>query len=68
MSGSVLDPPRADPGIDARIRARRIEVPVIERHNKLLLRVSHHFYTTEEEIDSLAGALPEVLASCRECR
>jgi isopenicillin-N epimerase len=45
--------------------ARRIEVPVIERPNKLLLRVSHHFYTTEEEIDRLAEVLPEVLDRAR---
>jgi isopenicillin-N epimerase len=40
---------------------RRIEVPVIERPDRLLIRVSHHFYTTEAEIDRLAAALPEVL-------
>jgi isopenicillin-N epimerase len=43
---------------------RRIEIPVIERPNRLLLRVSHHFYTTEEEIDRLAKTLPEVLGGC----
>jgi isopenicillin-N epimerase len=41
--------------------ARRIEVPIIERPNRLLIRVSHHFYTTEEEIDRLAEALKEIL-------
>ncbi len=41
--------------------ARRIEVPVIERPDRLLIRVSHHFYTTESEIDRLATALPECL-------
>lgn len=40
---------------------RRIEIPVIERPDRLLLRVSHHFYTTEGEIDRLAEALPEIL-------
>ena len=40
---------------------RRIEIPVVERPDRLLLRVSHHFYTTEAEIDRLAEALPEVL-------
>ena len=44
---------------------RRIEVPVIERPDRLLLRVSHHFYTTEAEIDRLAAALPEVLRAAR---
>jgi isopenicillin-N epimerase len=34
---------------------RRIEVPVIERPDRLLIRVSHHFYTTEAEIDVLAA-------------
>lgn len=40
---------------------RRIEVPVIERPDRLMLRVSHHFYTTESEIDRLAGALPAII-------
>ena len=40
---------------------RRIEIPVIERPDRLLLRISHHFYTTEGEIDRLAEALPAVL-------
>jgi len=37
--------------------ARRIEIPVIERLDRLLLRVSHHFYTTEGEIETLAKAV-----------
>ena len=41
--------------------ARRIEVPVIERPDRLFFRVSHHFYTTEAEIDRLAEALREVM-------
>lgn len=45
--------------------ARRIEIPVIERPDRLLLRVSHHFYTTEAEIDVLSAALPEVLSASR---
>ena len=40
---------------------RRIEIPVIERPDRSLLRVSHHFYTTEAEIDRLAGELPEAM-------
>lgn len=36
----------------------RIEAPVIERPDSLLIRVSTHFYNTEEEIDRLAEALP----------
>jgi isopenicillin-N epimerase len=35
----------------------RVEAPVIERPEGLLLRVSTHFYNTEEEIDLLAEAL-----------
>lgn len=42
---------------------RRIEIPVIERPDRLLLRVSHHFYNTEAEIDHLAANLPELLRS-----
>jgi isopenicillin-N epimerase len=41
--------------------ARRVEIPVVERPDRLLLRVSHHFYTTEGEIDRLAEVLREVL-------
>ena len=36
----------------------RIEVPVIERPDRLLLRVSTHFYNTDAEIDRLAEVLP----------
>jgi isopenicillin-N epimerase len=39
----------------------RIEIPIIERPDRLLIRVSHHFYTTEAEIDRLAGVLPAIL-------
>ena len=39
----------------------RIEIPIIERPDRLLLRVSHHFYTTEAEIAILAEALPKIL-------
>src|SRR5262249_14047508 len=39
-----------------------IEAPVIERPDGLLLRVSTHFYNTEEEIARLADALPLLLA------
>ncbi|MBY0512453.1 MAG: hypothetical protein K2P78_00910 [Gemmataceae bacterium] len=40
--------------------ARRVELPVVERPDRLLLRVSHHLYTTEAEIDRLAAVLREV--------
>jgi isopenicillin-N epimerase len=39
----------------------RIEAPVIERPDRLLIRASTHFYNTEEEIDRLAEALAELL-------
>ena len=53
-------------GLNAqRLRAelwkRRIEIPIIERPDRMLIRVSGHFYTTEAEIERLASALPEVL-------
>jgi selenocysteine lyase/cysteine desulfurase len=35
----------------------RIEIPIIERPEGLLIRVSTHFYNTEEEIDRLVEAL-----------
>ena len=35
----------------------RIEVPIIERPDRLLVRVSTHFYNTEAEVDALAEAL-----------
>ena len=38
-----------------------VEIPVIERPERLLLRVSHHFYTTETEIDRLAEVLHNLL-------
>jgi isopenicillin-N epimerase len=39
----------------------RIEVPIIERPEGPLIRVSTHFYNTEEEIARLADALPGLL-------
>jgi isopenicillin-N epimerase len=44
---------------------RRIEIPVVERPDRLLLRVSHHFYTTESEIDRLAEVLLEILRAAQ---
>lgn len=43
----------------------RIEVPIIERPDRLLLRVSTHFYNTAEEIDRLADVLPGALDSVK---
>jgi isopenicillin-N epimerase len=44
----------------------RIEVPIVERPDRLLLRVSTHFYNTRAEIDRLAEVLPQALGEvCR---
>jgi isopenicillin-N epimerase len=39
----------------------RIEVPIVERPDGLLVRVSTHFYNTEDEIDRLADAVEALL-------
>ena len=39
----------------------RIEVPIVERPDGLLLRTSTHFYNTDAEVDRLAEALPDLL-------
>jgi isopenicillin-N epimerase len=39
----------------------RVEAPVIERPDRLLIRASTHFYNTEEEVDRLAEALQALL-------
>jgi isopenicillin-N epimerase len=39
----------------------RIEAPIVERPDCLLLRVSTHFYNRKEEIDRLASAVKEFL-------
>jgi len=49
------------PTLRKELWARRVEIPVIERPNRLLIRVSHHFYTTEAEIDRLVEVLREIL-------
>jgi isopenicillin-N epimerase len=40
----------------------RIEAPIIDRPEKVLLRVSTHFYNTEAEVDRLTDALNTLLA------
>ena len=58
---------RLPPQTDAAVLRRRlwdehrIEAPVIERPDGLLIRVSTHFYNTEEEVDRLAEALAVLL-------
>lgn len=41
--------------------SHRIEVPIVERPDGLLVRVSTHFYNTTNEIDRLADALERLL-------
>jgi isopenicillin-N epimerase len=59
---------RLPPGVDIVALRRglwedhRIEAPIVERPEGPLIRVSTHFYNTEEEIDRLAAALPRTLA------
>jgi isopenicillin-N epimerase len=55
---------RLPPGTDAvrlrqRLWERRVEAPVIERPEGLLVRASTHFYNTTEEIDRLAATLTD---------
>jgi isopenicillin-N epimerase len=61
MTAFNLRPGASAPRLRKGLWARRVEIPVIERPDRLLLRVSHHFYTTEAEIDRLAVVLREVL-------
>jgi isopenicillin-N epimerase len=58
---------RLPPGTDAAMLRRRlweehrVEAPVVERPDGLLIRASTHFYNTEEEVDRLAAALGAAL-------
>jgi isopenicillin-N epimerase len=57
---------RLSPGVSAtdlrqRLWRHRIEAPVIERPEGLLIRVSTHFYNTVEEVERLAAVLPQLL-------
>jgi isopenicillin-N epimerase len=59
---------RLPPGVDILAlrhglwEKHRIEAPIVERPEGPLIRVSTHFYNTQEEIDRLAGALPQLLS------
>ncbi len=58
---------RLPPGRDAAALRRglwekwRIEAPIIDRPEGLLIRASTHFYNTEEEVDRLAESLSDLL-------
>jgi isopenicillin-N epimerase len=39
----------------------RIEAPIVERPDRLLIRVSTHFYNREDEVDRLAEVLPAAM-------
>jgi len=58
---------RLPPGVDApELRQGlwekyRIEAPIVERPEGLLIRTSTHFYNTQEEIDHLVLALEDLL-------
>jgi isopenicillin-N epimerase len=52
--------PAAAAALRQAIWKHRIEVPIIERPDRLLVRVSTHFYNTTAEIDRLADVLPGV--------
>jgi isopenicillin-N epimerase len=45
---------------------KRVEVNVVERPERLLVRTSTHFFNTEDEVDRLADALPELLREARQ--
>jgi len=69
MSGPLsafVAPPGTDPArLRAAIWAERFEVNVIERPDRLLFRLSTHFYNTPEEAARLAELLPGMLAASR---
>ena len=65
MRGSLTAfelPPGREPGWwRERIWQRRIEAPIVERPDRLMVRVSGHFYDREAEIDLLADVLRECI-------
>jgi isopenicillin-N epimerase len=65
LSGAMMAfelPAGTDPvKLRAGLWRRRIEVNVVERPDRLLVRTSTHFFNTFEEIDRLADALPELI-------
>jgi isopenicillin-N epimerase len=62
MTAFRLPPGPSAPELRRRLwEGHRIELPVIERPEGLLTRISTHFYNTEDEVDRLARALPGLL-------
>jgi isopenicillin-N epimerase len=49
------------PALRQKLWDRRIEAPIVDRPDGLLLRVSTHFYNTHKEIDLLAAGLRDML-------
>jgi isopenicillin-N epimerase len=47
------------PALRDRLWKHRIEAPIVERPDGLLIRVSTHFYNSEEEIERLADVLSD---------
>ncbi len=65
MTACELPPGINVPALKAKLWEHRIEIPVNPRPDRILMRISHHFYTTEAEIDHLGDVLPELLNECR---
>jgi isopenicillin-N epimerase len=61
MTAFVL-PDEIDPAkLSQLLWAERIEIPITVRDGRTLLRISHHFFTLEQDIDRLAEVLFIVL-------
>jgi isopenicillin-N epimerase len=69
LSGGMMAfelPAGVDPAALRReLWAERIELNVVERPDRLLLRTSTHLFNTEGEVDRLAEALPGMLRRSR---
>ncbi|WP_020472700.1 aminotransferase class V-fold PLP-dependent enzyme [Zavarzinella formosa] len=71
MSGSLtafelpLQGPKQAQALRQAIWKHRIEIPVIERPDRMLIRVSTHFYDTTGEIDALVKILPAAIAEAK---
>jgi isopenicillin-N epimerase len=64
LSGALMAfeiPPVDLAALRAGLWEHRIELPVIERPDRLLIRTSTHFFNTQAEVDRLAEVLPGLL-------